>query len=470
MIATIARKEFTEMVRDGRFRWAAAIVFALLIASLLTGWQHHRERQRQRASAEESQRAFWLEQGEKNPHSAAHYGTYVFKPHLPLAAIDRGLNSYLGVSQFLEAHRQNSAQFRPVEDATPLQRFGELTAAATLQMLVPLLIILLGYNAFAGEREGRTLRQLLSLGVSRNQLALGKALGMSAPLVLLLVPVAVIGALALVLNSGGAGAGSNLARAAIMAATYLAYFIIFIGLALIVSAKAASSRSALIVLLGFWFVNSFVAGRVVTDLARAAYPTPSALAFDQAIADEIRSHDDWEARVEKTTKELLARYEVADAKDLPVHPEAVVLDEGEKIDTEVNAKHFGRLHETYARQQRTYQLGAVFAPLLAVQSLSMGMAGTDLAQHRHFAAAAEQYREQLVGILNGEMLAKGNVEEIWKLKSGRALWEKVPPFQYHSPGAGWAFRHHWIGSLMLALWLAAVAVAAPFALRGLRID
>jgi hypothetical protein len=43
MISTIARKEITEMVRGGRFRWAAAIVFGLLAAALLLGWQHYRD-------------------------------------------------------------------------------------------------------------------------------------------------------------------------------------------------------------------------------------------------------------------------------------------------------------------------------------------------------------------------------------------------------------------------------------------
>jgi hypothetical protein len=43
MITQIARKEFTEMLRDGRFRWAAAIVFTLLLASIVMGGKHYRD-------------------------------------------------------------------------------------------------------------------------------------------------------------------------------------------------------------------------------------------------------------------------------------------------------------------------------------------------------------------------------------------------------------------------------------------
>jgi ABC-2 type transport system permease protein len=470
MITRIARKEFTEMIRDGRYAWAAAIIFTLLTVSLLTGWRQHAEVKRQQTAAQESQRAFWLNQGAKNPHGAAHYGVYAFKPQLALAAVDKGLDPYLGVSQFLEAHKQNAAQFRPVEDATPLARFGELTAAATLQVLLPLLIILLGYNAFAGEREGKTLRQLLSLGVSKTQLTLGKALGVAAPLALLLIPATIIGVIAMALNAGAQSLWLSVPRLAVMAASYLAYFTIFIGLTLIVSARAASARTALIVLLGFWFLNSLVAARVVTDVAKAAHPTPTAVEFKQAIADEIRGHGEWEQQVEKKKKELMAQYKVTDAKFLPVNPEAVVLDEGEKIDTQVNDKHFNRLNDIYAQQQRFYQLGAAVAPLLGVQSLSMGMAGTDFAHHRHFAQAAEQYRRTLVNTLNQAMLAKGNIEAIWDFKADRALWEQVPAFDYTAPYAGWALSQHWLGLLLLAAWLVAVLIATPLVVRNARID
>ena len=89
-----------------------------------------------------------------------------------------------------------------------MQRFGELTAAAVLQLLLPLLIILLGFSTFAGERESGTLRQVLSLGVDRHDLALG----------LLLVPAVLLGAAALTAAEADSASGglvrtsSNFAR------------------------------------------------------------------------------------------------------------------------------------------------------------------------------------------------------------------------------------------------------------------
>src|SRR3546814_4857845 len=63
----------------------------------------------------------------------------------------------------------------------------------TLQVLLPLLIVLTGFSAFAGERESGTLRQVMSLGVSSRTLLLGKLLGTSAAVGLVALPAILIG-------------------------------------------------------------------------------------------------------------------------------------------------------------------------------------------------------------------------------------------------------------------------------------
>ena len=223
MILNVARKELRDLVRDGRFRWSSILVGALLLVSLGHGWVQAREAEREHAAAQATAREHWESQGEKNPHSAAHYGVYAFKPRLALSFVDEGVDPYTGTSVWLEAHRQNDFLLRPAQDATAAQRIGALTAAQVLQHLVPLLIILLTFGALAGERERGTLRQLLATGIGRRELALGKALGVAGALTLLLVPAALVGAGALVVGSPGPAA-SPLARAAVLAFIYLAYF------------------------------------------------------------------------------------------------------------------------------------------------------------------------------------------------------------------------------------------------------
>ena len=165
MISRVARKELLEILRDGRFRVLSIAVLAVSLLSLAVGWKQYTDVAKQHQQAQAATRAQWLNQTKKNPHSAAHYGVYAFKPKSPLAIVDTGIDPYMGVAVWLEAHKQNEFKYRPAQDRTAVQRFGEMTAAETLQALVPLFIVLMTFGAFAAEREQGTLRQLLSLGV-----------------------------------------------------------------------------------------------------------------------------------------------------------------------------------------------------------------------------------------------------------------------------------------------------------------
>jgi ABC-2 type transport system permease protein len=238
MISRIARKELNELFRDGRYRVLSAVVLGVSVLSFAAGWKQFNDIDRQHRAAQAATRAQWLGQTRKNPHSAAHYGVYAFKPKSQLAVVDTGVDPYMGVAVWLEAHKQNEFKYRPAQDRTAVQRFGELTAAEALQVLFPLFIVLMTFSAFAGEREQGTFRQLLSLGVSRRGLALGKSLGIATALGLVLLPATLLGVAALTLSDQDGVLAGDLSRAGLLALTYLAYFAILIAVSLMVSASA----------------------------------------------------------------------------------------------------------------------------------------------------------------------------------------------------------------------------------------
>jgi ABC-2 type transport system permease protein len=472
MITIIARKELTDMLRDGRFRWAAAIVLGLLAVALASGWTHYRSVAAQHEAAQQATREQWLAQGEKNPHSAAHYGVYAFKPKMPLSLVDRGVDSYVGVAAWLEAHRQNDFLYRPAQDGTVAQRLGELTAAGVLQLLMPLLIILLAFGAFAGEREQGTLRQLLSLGVGRRELALGKALGFSGALALLLVPAALVGAAALTLAMSGGAVAASLPRIALLAAGYLVYFGIFLAVSLAVSAWAPTSRLALVALLGFWIVNSLVAPRAVADVAKRVHPAPSAFAFqagvDRDVRDGIDGRTPQQQRNEELRRQVLAQYGVERVEDLPVNFSGISLQAGEEYANLVYDKNFGEVWGIYGRQNRVHQVGALVAPLLAVRSLSMAVAGTDFEQHRDFARAAEEYRRVLNRMMN-EHIAE-HTEAGRPPVADADLWEEVPPFEYQAPTLASVLGNQRWSLFFLLGWLVVGGAVAMRAARRVPVD
>jgi ABC-2 type transport system permease protein len=457
MISRIGRKELIEILRDGRFRVLSIALLAVSLLSLAVGWKHHRDVVRQHEEAQAATRAQWLGQTKKNPHSAAHYGVYAFKPASPLAIVDTGVDPYLGVAVWLEAHKQNEFRYRPAQDRTALQRFGEMSAAEALQILVPLFIVLLTFSAFAGEREQGTLRQLLSLGVRPRDLALGKAFGIAAALGLVLVPAAVLGVIALALSSDGALLLDQPSRALWLVAFYLLYFAIIIAVSLGVSARARSTRVALLVLLTFWFANSLVAPRVSADLAAWLYPTPSAVEFQKSMDADLNDQQELRQRLERRKAELLQRYNAASIDVVPVAFSGVSLQEGENHGNEVFDRHYGRLFDIYDRQNAAVQFSSLVAPMLAMRTISMGLAGTDFQQHRDFVSAAEDYRRLIQRTMNDDITAhptkRGGV-----YLAGPELWEKVPPFEYVAPPASWVIGHTAWSAAILGLWLVVATV------------
>ena len=64
-----------------------------------------------------------------------HYGYLIFRPRYPLSFFDSGLERYTGNSVFLEAHKQNTANFSEAGFSSGMLRFGEISIAMILQIL-----------------------------------------------------------------------------------------------------------------------------------------------------------------------------------------------------------------------------------------------------------------------------------------------------------------------------------------------
>ena len=452
MITTIARKEFIEMCRDRRFHWAAGIVLTLLAVAFLAGAYYQVELVAQQRTAQAAEQARWYAQEPKNPHAAAHYGLYAFKPRLAPAFLDPGVEPYTGVAVWLEAHKQNEMLYRPGEDATLAQRFGDLTVALVLQIVLPLVVIFLAFNAYAGERERGTLRQLLSLGLPPRGVVLGKILGLGGALGLIGAPAAMLGAATVALTGPAEGA----LRFAMLALVYLLYLGIFLLLALAVSARVSSSRFALVILIAFWGVNCLVAPRGISDLAAAVHPLPEPISFKTRLQQALTDPAGASAMLKERTAGLVKQYAVGRAEELPVNLAGLSLQVGEDHGYEVFDRFYGELFAPMEAQNRFLQGGAALFPLLGVQALSMGFAGTDLAQHLDFVRAAEAHRRAEIKIINDDILAHpvkaGEVHD-----GDRELWTKVPQFSYEPPGIGWVLARHWTALLFLFAWFAGAA-------------
>ncbi|SFW27109.1 DUF3526 domain-containing protein [Nitrosovibrio sp. Nv17] len=470
VLLTIAGKEALELLRDRRFAWIAALFTLLMLVAMLLGWQQMQRIEAEHAAAHKESYAQWRGQGEKNPHSAAHFGQHAFKPSSPLLFIDPGITPFVGASVWMEAHKQNEFKFRPARDATSLQRFGDLSVAFVLQTLAPLIIILMTFSAFTGERERGTLRQLISIGVRPMPLLGGKTIAVAGILCLLTLPFAMIALVALpFLPDPDIGMDNALQRAILMAAGYATYLTGFCTLSLAVSALAHSSRAALVMLLAFWVANSFIVPRTMVDLARLVSPTPTAVEFQHALSEARKAnfgHDDTHPEYLRFREETLKRYGASSVEQLPLDFDGLALREDDERGYRLFDRHFEALWDSYARQEAIRSLAGFIFPLAAMQPVSMGLAGSDIGHHNDFARAAETYRRHIQTVTSEDLIRNRKYGDK-DYKAGPELWAAVQAFDYRPPDAGWALRQQGFNLLILSAWTLAATLLAVYATRRL---
>ena len=261
ILFTIAAQFCRNAFRNRAVLWVTALLGLLLLMATYAGWKQYTHQAAIRTKYQQEVREQWLGNPDKHPHRMAHYGYFAFRPKHPLSFFDFGMDSFTGVSVFLEAHKQNSVNFSEASFSTGLLRFGEISMAMVLQLLVPLLTVFLGFNVVSSLRENGTLKIVLSQGVSWQELILGNTLGIAGVAAVLYVPVTLVTLLFWTGLNSFQVSGDEVFRLAILLLAYLAYILIWALIAVLVSAFSNTSKGSLTLLIGIWLLCTIVLPR-----------------------------------------------------------------------------------------------------------------------------------------------------------------------------------------------------------------
>lgn len=427
-----ARMMLVQLWRDRRLPVAFGVLLLLAATSILLDRLRAADVERDRVIAEQLDQQTFTAQGARNPHSVAHFSRFAFRPRLDIAALDPGGSSYTGTAVWMEAHRQNVAGARPGEDHLDLGRATELGLSWIWQVVAPLLLICLGFDAVARERERRTLSVLAVSGMSLARLVAGKGLALFAVLsaALLVTLAASHGA------RTGLPAADHLARLTLWTAGYLGYLAVWTMITLAVSVRARTSRIALVSLLAAWALTTLVVPRLAATFADEQSPIPSGNELRAAIERDLEQGLDGHSPADQRSKELeartLTRYGVSSLSELPVSFAGIALEESERFGNLVFDKHYRGLAQRYAQQRGWRQLSGLVSPLVPLRHLSAAAAGTDVAHHLEFTQQAEQQRRIIIGQLNSDMIVNGAGKDFEYL-ADPALWQRIPTFRYTPP-------------------------------------
>ncbi|MBC3940153.1 DUF3526 domain-containing protein [Sphingomonas albertensis] len=472
-VGLIARDEIRLMTRNRVAIIAFVLVVLLTLVAVASSWAHQRGIAELRARQAEAAETAFKAQPDRHPHRVVHYGTFIFRPLGPLAAFDPGVDAFTGNSMFLEGHRQNSANFGDVRQSSLLVRFGQLTPAFVLQVVAPLLLIFLGYGALARETERGTVRVLMLQGAARGQIVRGKLLALGAAALLAGLP-AMIGLVAI-----AGQPGALVWPMLVIALGHIGYLALWTVLILLVSASVRRSRDALLALVAVWAVAVVLLPRVAPDLASAAVPLTNRLQTEVAVARDLRtmgdSHNPDDPHFAQFKQALLARYGVAKVEHLPINYKGAVGIEGERLTSAVYGRYATANHAAQARQNSLVDAMGLLSPAIALRSLSMAAAGTDLIGHQRFLEQAEAYRYALVQRLNRMQMEDVSYADDGATDAGADRrkrvaarnWQTMPNFRFVAPDGRTLAAAALPGLAVVFAWLAGALVLLMVASRRL---
>ncbi len=457
MLKLIIKKECLTALRDVRLQVSAVILLILMTTAVLVGKEGQKLIQEEREEAQAAMYDQWLDQGNKHPHSAAHFGQFAFKPKPVLSFLDVGLDNYTGVSIFLEAHKQNEVLFSGAQDSNGMSRFGELTVALVFQVFLPLLIVFLAFNVFTKEREDGTLKLVHAQGLPMRKLLMGKVWGTYLMVLLIYLPIVLLAYLMLDQQSANLDPGITTKFIALVV-LYAVYFLVFVLFCVLVSSFAKSSGFSLLTLLGLWIVSCVILPKATTNLADKVYPTPSQFEFRKTIKDKVKNgidgHNPSDVRLAALKQQVLDEYGASTIEELPVNWSGIAMQAGEEYTDQVYDQEFSRIEEIFKRQNKLSEWVAFVNPYLAARHLSMALAGTDFHHHVAFARAAENYRRFFVKKMNKDMELNHKPGVAYSDYSvGREFWGSIAPFDYQLPSTATILSVQWRNIAALVFWL-----------------
>ena len=450
MIAIILN-EWKILVRNRSIVYVS-LIFILSIISL--AWMSNLQSENQskaQAAAEKHIRAQWDNLEPMNPHRAAHYGVYVFKPISILNSLDDGVSSITGNVLKLEGHVQNEIVHSEASQSITISKFGKLKPSVILQYVVPLFLIFLSFGSITSDKETGRMKLIVLQGVSLEKLVLSKSISIwFYGLMLIMLSVLLQSSLgSLALDAG--------LRLGLTFISYGLYYLIVVCLSTFVSVSFKNDTSAISLLLATWIVWTIFLPKIWGNTVEKVYPLPSRQNFIAQMKEDrskgIDGHNPRDERRSKLEKEYLVKYKVDSLSQLPINFDGIVMQADEEYGNQVWDKHFGNNYLIYQKQKKLYQLSGLLNPFSSLQNLSMGFCGSDMIHHLDFLKKAEHYRRYLIKTLNDKHAHGGSKTGEWRWTVDNAFFRSVKTFDYQTMLIKDQIGNYLLDILALIVWV-----------------
>lgn len=454
----IIKNEWSSLSRNRTLRGITLGFLLVLILSVFFGiWQTDNQLLRTEL-AQQKLREQWVNIDSMNPHGAAHYGTYVFKPSNLLSSLDEGVNSVTGNVLRVEGHVQNEMVHSEASQMQSVSSFGKLKSSLLLQYVLPLLLLFLAFDSVSSEKKSGRLKLLVLQGARPSTIVWAKAVSAWFYGLALLTLTVLVYALLNLQHITGEIAG----RAFFFYLSYAVYYFVICGLTVLFSSRWQNATVALTSMLGIWILWSVFLPGIVLSTVEKWHQLPSRNTFQAAMKEDrskgIDGHNPTDKRGKELEEQTLKKYGVDSLSQLPINFDGLRMQADEEYGNQVWDKHFGGLREVLTRQKQSYQFAGVFNPFISLQNASMGFAGSDNLHHNEFLVKVEDYRRDLIKTLNDKHAYGGSRTGDWGWLADNDFFRSVPDFEYEPMALSTVLPNYLLDLLMLVVWAGLVSI------------
>lgn len=444
-------KDFQHLLRLRVLAWACGITWLLMLTAGWLSWYQYRQAVTVRKDANHIFRQQW-EQQQRNPHAAAHFGTYVFKPVTPGSFFDQGLNDYSGTTFRIEAHLLHEVSFINADAQDAGGRIGKLSLAMILQVIVPLLVIVMAAPTVTAERQGGTFRLLLLQGIPPGTLLWAKTTAIYLAVTGMVLPCW------LFLLAAGATL-QLLPVVAVSIAVYQLYYLFIVLTGICISSYSNTTATAYGIMLAGWLIAVMLMPRMAATRIGDTVPVLSRGIFEDSVKQGylkgLGNDGPYYVRAQKLTDKTLQQYGVSSVDKLPFNMEGLSFQEGEVYKQRVYNYFYQPVKEAFSRQQYQLDMVSGLNPYMIVRRISRMLAGTSIEYHDAFRTQAMAYRTAFIRTLNMALTQHPDI-------AGRRFFRDMPPFEMTPPDKQQLRSTLQNAMLALSLWTLLAALLLCF--------
>ena len=446
--------ELKRLIRE-KYLFSFLIVFivSLLITSYFSVIQTN-QKILNRELITEKVRKEWEELDNMNPHTAAHFGTYAFKPITVLSAFDEGINAYTGNVLRLEGHIQHDIVHSELSHFPLISYFGKTTPSFLLQYILSIFIIFIALVTINGDKESGRLKLYVVQGAELSKILISNVLTVWFISILLTLTTF---STQIFINIKYL-TQDDLLRSFVLLLSYSVYYLILILLTIYSSVVLKSAVKGLTLVLSLWFLWVIFLPRISSNISDSIYNLPTRNELIKTMKAErekgVDGHNPFDKKRDELKDSLLRKYNVNTIEELPINFDGVVMQADEEFGNMVWDKHYGNVNNTLISQRKANQYFNIVNPFSSLRNLSIGAAGTDLLHHLHFLKNAEEYRRVFIKRLNDELAYGGSKTGEWDWKSDNKFFKSVEDLKYEQPTFSSFLSYYLLDVFSLIIWVA----------------